>query len=277
MRKRKKSSQPHPFHRRFNIDVGLPEAQRRFINRVKNQIFHAFFVMDEKLKGKKWWYVRNVANNFGEEWRGSYQDFSDFVSNDFVKCLQALEVIYLHVQEEDEPGSKYTKSWRLSTYIETILNQAELDLGVTWIEGRFYPSGAKELDEALVNQPLAWLRQKGYRSVLKPYSKALEHYLNSKQNPKLLSDVITDLYESVEALAKIVTGRPKKDLSANREAFLKKIKASEGYKAILKEYIKYANEFRHAAEEGKATQVPTRPETESFLYVTGLFIRMTMS
>jgi len=52
-------------------------------------------------------------------------------------------------------------------------------------------------------------------------------------------------------LAKIVTGRPQKDLSANREAFLKKVQASDAYKAILKEYIKYANEFRHATEEGK--------------------------
>ena len=80
----------------------------------------------------------------------------------------------------------------------------------------------------------------------------------------------------MEALAKIVTGRPKKDLSANRESFLKQVNASEAYKTILKDYIKYANEFRHAAEEGKQKPVPSRREVESFLYLTGLFIRMAM-
>jgi hypothetical protein len=276
MPKKKESTQPEPFHKRFNIDFGLPEAQRRFINRVKNQVFHAFFVLDEKLKDKKWWYVRNVANNFGEEWRGSYQDFSDFVRNDFLRCLQALEVIYSHLQEEDDTKSKYNKSWMLSSDIEMILSQSEVDLGVTWSKGRFYPSGAKELDEALVNEPLDWLRKKGYESALKPYTKALQHYLNSVRNQELLADVVTDLYESLEALAKIVTGRPDKDLSANKELFLNKIKASEGYKTILKEYIKYANEFRHAAEEGKGKTALNRRETESFLYLTGLFIRMAM-
>jgi hypothetical protein len=277
MRKKKESTSPQPFYKRFNIDVGLPEAQRRFINRVENQVFHAFFALDEKLKDKKWWYVRNVANNFGEVWKGGYQNFSDFVGNDFLKCLQALEVIYLHAEDEDGPKSKYSKSWMLSIDIDTILSQSEVDLCVTWRGGRFYPSGAKELDEALVNQPLDWLRKKGYESVLKPYSKALEHYLNSVQKPELLSDVVTDLYESLEALAKIVTGRPEKDLSANREAFLKKLKASEAYKTILKEYIKYANEFRHAAEEAKGKTALNRQETESFLYLTGLFIRMAMT
>ena len=276
MEKRKKSPKPQPFHKRFNVDIGQEEAQRRFINRIENQIFNAFFLLNDKLKEKKWWYVRNVANKFGEVWKGSFQDFNYFVRSDFLKCLHALETIFPYIEDVDQSKKKYSLSWDFSNWIDMVLSESEIDLGVTWKDGRFYPSGAKELDEALVNQPLEWLKTNGYQSVLTPFSKALEHYLNSGKKPELLSDVITDLYESIEALAKIVTGKTRKDLSANRESFLKKIKASEAYKPILKGYVNYANEFRHAAEEGKPKSAPSRRETESFLYLTGLFIRMAM-
>jgi hypothetical protein len=46
-------------------------------------------------------------------------------------------------------------------------------------------------------------------------------------------------FQSLEALAKIVTERPDKDLSANREMFPVKVKASDDYKQLLKDYIDY--------------------------------------
>jgi hypothetical protein len=60
--------------------------------------------------------------------------------------------------------------------------------------------------------------------------------------------VITDLYEAMVALAKIVTGRPEKNLSANREMFLAKVGGSDEYKQLLKDCIDYANTFRHAVK-----------------------------
>lgn len=95
-----------------------------------------------------------------------------------------------------------------------------------------------------------------------------------EKRPELLSDVITDAYEALEALAKIVTGRESKDLSGNAELFIKKLGVSENYKKMLKEYISLANEFRHAAQEGKEKPKLTIPEVESFIYLTGLFIRL---
>jgi len=200
MAKRKKpiSTKSQPFHMRFNIDIDLEEAQRRFINRIKNQIFNAFFLLNDKFKEKKWWYIRNVANKFGEEWKGRYQDFDTFIRNDFLKCLHSLEIIYPYIEDEDQSKNKYSLSWQFSNWIDMILSESEVDLGITWKNGRFFPSGARELDEALVNQPLEWLKANGYESVLTPFSKALEHYLNSGKKPELLSDVVTDLYESLE-------------------------------------------------------------------------------
>lgn len=83
------------------------------------------------------------------------------------------------------------------------------------------------------------------------------------------------MYEALEALAKIVAGRDK-DLSANAEAFISAVKLSNGYKRILKEYIVYANTIRHAGKAGQAKPDLMRKEVESFVYMTGLFIRLAV-
>jgi hypothetical protein len=89
--------------------------------------------------------------------------------------------------------------------------------------------GAALLDQKLVNDTLHWLRGAGYDSVLKPFEKGLHHLLEAHIKKDGLSDVITDMYEAVEALAKKATGRDK-DLSENRELFISKVKASDHYK-----------------------------------------------
>lgn len=85
------------------------------------------------------------------------------------------------------------------------------------------------------------------------------------------------MHEALEALSKIVTGKQNKDLSANAELFIKKIKATDPYKKILKEYIDYANKFRHAPGKGKSKPLPSESEVESFIYLTGLFIRLAIT
>jgi len=83
------------------------------------------------------------------------------------------------------------------------------------------------------------------------------------------------MYEALEALAKIVTGRDK-DLSANAESFLKNLSISEPYKKLPKEYISYANNFRHAAATNAKKPNLSMAEVESFTYLTGVFIRLAI-
>ena len=91
-----------------------------------------------------------------------------------------------------------------------------------------------------------------FKGVLAPYEKGLRHLLHSQIRTELLNDVVTDMYESLEALAKLQTGRDS-DLSGNAELFIKKVSASDEYKVILRNYIDYANRFRHAVRE-KSTE-----------------------
>ena len=157
-----------------------------------------------------------------------------------------------------------------------MVQASEVDLGIEWRPPTFIRTGAPMLDEHLVNEPLRWLSEPKYESVRRPFEKGLSHYLEAQNRPDRLADVITDMYEAVEALAKIVTGRPGKDLSGIVERFISEVNASKHYKALLRNYISYGNEFRHAEREGRPRPPLSEPEVESFIYLTGLFIRLAI-
>lgn len=184
---------------------------------------------------------------------------------DFNETLRVLEALNVAL-----PG------FRIGTEIQTLLSMSEVDLGVRWEAGCFLPSGAKLLDDALVNEPLHWIREKGYVTVLVPFEKALGHLVRGKAQPELLTDVVTNAYEAVEALGKIVTGKDAK-LDAIQQEFLAKLKASDDYKKILKEYIAFAHKFRHGAVAPEKKPSLAYAETESFVYLTGVFIRLAIS
>lgn len=255
-----------PFYKRFNILIGLEEARRRFVNRIRNQVFDNFFgseVEEETVVGTVLW---GIANDLGEEYD---QDatFDDYVLGDFNKCLQALESAFQALD------SDYLKR-QLSDLISNALKSSEVDLSLDWRQGVFIPKGAVLLDEALVNENLAWLSDAKYSNVYAPFDKGLSHYYRMQRDPKFAYDAITDMYEALEALAKIVTDRPNRDLSSNGELFISKVDASDGYKSILRAYIQFANDFRHGLDAKAMRASLDGHEVESFIYLTGLFIRL---
>ena len=259
------------FHERFELQVEAQEARRRFVARISNLIFERFAVDNfesyERVKLEQY-----VASVLGERHSGHYLVTLATVG-DFLQHLQAVEAIYSYLGRDPYTAPKQLK---LIERVREVLAMVETDIGVRWEGGRFIPEGARLLDDKLVNDPLRWLRERGHENVLSPYQKGLQHFLQSHNNPALLSDVVTDMYEALEALAKSMTGRDD-DLSANQELFIKNVKASDGYKRLLKVYIEYANDFRHAAEPGTVRPTPSAGEVENFIYLTGTFIRLAMS
>ena len=254
------------FTERFAIDVNLEEARRRFVNRVYNRAYLSFFL--DLSDNERYRIHKEIVSAIGVKYQFR-ENLSDQIGNDYHRNLQALEVLYNSIDDS------YYRD-KANNLIVSLLEESEVDLGIRWENGRFIKSGAKILDDKLVNDVLHWLRDSAYISVINPFKKGIKHFLHSETRPELLSDVITDMYESLEALAKIVTNHPNKDLSSNRELFISKVKASSGYKKLLAEYINYANEFRHAAEEGKTKPSLNPAEVESFIYLTGVFIRLAM-
>jgi len=254
------------FYHRFDLKINLEEAQRRFVNRANNVIFEAF--LNEHFPYDYDKINRLIVTAVGER-VDPYKPIDYYTGNDFYKCLRGIEAIapsvYIrHYQKE------------FDQVVNSLLLQSEADLGIRWDKAKFLRSGAELLDEELVNKSLHWLGDKKYATVLAPFSKGLELFLQSQKRPELLPDVITDMYEAVEALAKIITGRQDKDLSSNRELFLKEVKASDDYKVLLKEYIGYANKFRHALAVEEKRPSLSVSAVESFVYLTGIFIRLAI-
>jgi hypothetical protein len=260
------------FHERFNIPVAFEEARRRFVNRAQNVLlsWNAVWLAGHRRIGKTLFWddtCRTVATWIGEPARTETDAFEIFTRRwDFNETLRVLEALNFSL-----PGHQ------IDSKILALLGMSEMDLGIRWEKDHFLPSGATELDEALVNDSLKWMKiRPELKTVLDPFSKALEHLLRSTANPAFLSDVITDAFEALEALAKIVTGK-EKTLDSNGELFLSKVKASEAYNPILREYCTYAHNFRHGAAAPKDKPVIDYAEAESFVYLTGLLIRLAIS
>ena len=250
------------FHKRFNIHVDLEEAKKRFVNRAYNHIFSSFsdFVRNiykvEPLE-------RKICSDLGIRY-DSNKDLHQQVGQGFEQNLQALETLL----QSDWVAS------RTERLVKSFLSDSEVDLGIRLHEGKFFPAGAPLLDERLVNDVLGLISKDNHETVLQPFTKGLEHLLKSTNNPKLLLDVITNMYMALEAMAKILLGNTK-ELSANRESFISKLNLSEYFKKLLKDYIEYANVLaRHAANPDEGKLIPEYKEVESFVYMTGLFIRL---
>lgn len=213
----------------------------------------------------------HIANRLGEKVQ-EYNDYGYYLEGknaerNFYNCLELLEAIYSGLEPSDQ--SVFDEE------IQTVIAGSEVDLGIAWEPPVFFRSGAKLLDERLVNESLRWLDESKYDSVRKPFEKGLSHYLEATNKPERLADAVTDMYEATEALARIVLGNDKR-MSANTEAFVKKLRVSNHYQRLLKEYAEYSHEFRHADKQNRPRPELSEPEVEAFIYLTGIFVRLAI-
>ena len=257
------------FHKRFGLPVDIEEARKRFVARVCNDIFdnwrsdygpHQYVA---KLK--------NVLSILGKKYQHLDDSIYYYVSTEnFEEVLRAVEAIYrIRTRETQKIYDEY---------LTEIINQPEADIGIIWKDGRFFPTGAESLDNELLNDPLDWLRRKGHSTVIEPFEKARHHFLEAEFRPELLSDVIGNSYKALEALAKIVVGN-NSDLSTNKKPFVKKLNGSNFHEQIFKvleKYLDAGNPYRHGENPEKPLPPLTHAETEFFLYLTGIFIRLAM-
>ena len=272
-----------PFHVRFKIDVPTEEARRRFINRIENRVLSLIQALDkagrtnsidainpllvevESALGEPHLTHAGSPSVFIEVWR-------ERIKGDFSRCLIAVEKLHEIVSAQfDELGAR-----KMTAVITESLAQSETDLGISWQNGFFSKKGAQLLDEKLVNESLVWLADPKYQNVLVPFQKGLSHLLEGTKDSQRFGDSVTDMYEALEAMVKLATGKPTKDLSGLREEFIAKLSLPESHKTILKAYIDYGCDFRHALEPGQKRTWPLEHEAENFVYLTGIFIRLAI-
>jgi hypothetical protein len=260
----------HPFEKRFNIPLPLEDIKQRFMNRIWNGLNQEFDLLVKNGPFVEFLPVlRHVADGLGVIYDKDY-GFAHYAGNNFYKLLNCLEFLY-------EGIFMYKDHWvgELESIIIAAINQCEIDIGIEWKDGIFQPSGAKLFDEKLVDEPMRWLADPKYKNVLQPFQKGLKHYLEATKDPSKLPDTVTDMYEALEALARIVNGNDR-NLSANAVQFVDNLGLSEYYAKMLNEYCQYAHQYRHAVRQAKGRIPPKPQEVEAFIYTTGLFIRLAI-
>lgn len=263
------------FYERFNIPIDLSGAQRHFMNRIKNiihliidEMHHSFLPLPFLLEPKKTRLLVFIANRVGKKFHSvEYFERSIDHEENFLEHLHLVEALYVYIDED--------RKSELAGLTEDAVSESAFDLGIVWRNGRFYRKGAPLLDKKLINESLGMLRDKKYENVIDAFEKGLDHFIHSQNEPERLIDAITDVYEALEALAKVICGN-NKDLSANRDLLIKEIDVPEFYRRTLKEYVTYACKFRHALKEGKKRKIPSEREVETFIYLSGIYIRLAL-
>lgn len=258
------------FNDAFGIHDDLPSEQRRFVERI-NQT--AFLRVKEirynpsatEIFGRVGYVLGINADDMLREANSMNFSSEKFVphlrtltNNDFRQTLKVICVVYDVLRGHPGHFGVFCAS------VQAALQHATVDLGIRWTDGMFYPSGAPELDTALVEEPLVWLTD--YPNERADYTKALAAY-----SGKRLDDVVINCYVAVEGIARAILSNTR-TLENNREDLMKQLSLSQPWKALLSNFINYANEFGRHASQNRHDLNPV--EVEGFLYMTGVVIRM---
>lgn len=256
-----------PIHQRFNIKIDFEEAKQRFVNRAYNEIFNNDSIFTPGVMEKRE-VLRCAATALGRYFKPN-DSFYSVVGEDFLDCLQAIEGIF-------NTSRRILLRDSIESTVKELIASSPCDLGIKWENGHFSRTGAKLLDDVLVNENLKWLEDPGLKHIHKPFNKGLLLYSESIRDPEKLSDVVTDMYEALEATAKWFL-KNGKDLSGNQQEFINRLGLPSSYGRMLKEYIDYANQLaRHAKNPEKSPYKIPPSEAENFIYLTGLFIRLAI-
>lgn len=259
-------------YQKLGLSINLENSQKMFIDRINNLLFYS------KSFNNDYFQINNLYFQFCNEAMIKYVEYLDlkFVfeqTKDFQQYLINLQILLKILLDKNK--NEYDI---LISLIKSTLDDIPYNLGYSLkkIKNDFYiiPLSCQILDKDIVEDVLNFIDSPEKLLIYKPYAKGLKEFLESKNNNEKSKNVIRDMYESLEALAKFIC-KNGKDLSSNCELFIKTIKVNDYYKKILKNYIDFSNEYRHPPK--KPGNQLTEKEIESFIYFTGIFIRLSFT
>lgn len=195
--------------------------------------------------------------------------YLDDLQDNFIDFLAAL-VVFLNLFP---CNSEIKKS--LLENIELALRDSHIqyelldDSGKTFI----FPKGAKELDRALVSEPLEWLSS--YQTSQKAFSKALELYADSSDSNA--SDVADAFRKSLETFFQEFFNSDKslENLKSEYGQFLKNCNVpaeiSNNFQSLLNSYALFMNNY------AKHHDKTSKNILEYIMYQTGNIIRLLIT
>ena len=253
------------FDKLFGITSSVEEEKGKFVNRIENIIFDHFINAYEYDQYKILFI--DVCYQLGLNSRDIIAEcsglsehipsFTKLTENDFLKSLRVLTAIYTCL--DNGPVSKKS----ISLTITNILNKSTINIGVSWKDGLFYPTGEPLLDKELIEFSFDVLTD--YPNEKKDLKTALENYTS-----KSSYGVVENCYLAIEGLSRRILDN-KKTLIDNKPSLLQLLQFSSYWNKIFANYLNYANEYRRHAGENRHALKPS--EVEAFFYLTCLIIR----
>ena len=192
----------------------------------------------------------------------THSSFEDYIPAGFHDLLRATEYLYANM-----PAARTA----IDMFIPEGIANAPCDLQLRWENGRFLPAGAELLDQELVSPVLAFLRHSALWPAAEPLEKALRALLEGRRAPARYKDAVRDGYEAVEYAAKMVCGNDR-TLNANRDLVSTRGALAATSRALLREYIAFGNDYRHAESLEGLPAVDGR-RAEQFIYETAILLR----
>ncbi len=260
------------FNKTFGITDSLDKEKAKFVQRINQTVFK--FIHESPRYPDEYESIFKIVcyglglnadelisdanyNSYGSLY---IPDLKEITSNNFMETLKVLHLLYKAAKAPE--NIEMINGW-----IETAFTVATVDLGVRWKDGMFYPSGAKELDEKLIDDNLDWLAK--FPETKKQFSTALQHFKTSLTNVSARKDAITNAYSAMERLAQHILSNSK-NFDANSNELVSRLNLPKEYTNILHYYKQIAHEYssRHAGSECNHN------ETEAFIYLTGLLMRL---
>jgi hypothetical protein len=185
------------------------------------------------------------------------------------EITEAIQFVLWTLQDEDTSGLTDVCRW-LTTALD-----ASPGIPVRLVNqngtARLYPMGAQLLDEAVIEDNLAWLYQ--YPEAAKPFDDALKIY--SRKDPSQYRNLLDNLRLSVEQMLRAVLNNGK-SLENQKQEFLVWLKANDAHSQIANIYHdllfgKFA-QYQNDAVKHHEDQY-TLAEVEFVLYLTGTLLR----
>ncbi len=283
----KEMSRIFDFKKRFGQEIDINEIKLNFINVINHYLIEP---LDEKEGPRYTDYnkglfdfiaiefnlnpssiIRNHNRNSFDRYETYKPSFSFFSNNDFEKTLLLLEILYDYFTI----SSEYDKdSWlkNIESSIQLALNQP-ISLGISWRNGKFYPEGAEEFNEKLVLDVLKWLESNPKIQLL--YKNALDNYSQSLKNSIKRKDTISNSFQAVEKLTQEYLLSPKGSFDNNFNNLVDKLELDKEWHKIFNSYKELSKEFgRHAGND--KSFIPKAEDTEAFLYLSGLILRLIL-
>lgn len=240
------SGESIPFDEQSEMELAYTIGEKYLL--ADNTILYTSFLEEPLGLQRAWLYLSKHTERF----------------EDFLSCLVALHNTY--------SGKKADRNSILNG-IKKALEDCHICFKIVKdSDGIFiFPEGAKELDDALVSEPLEWL--KDYPTAHKTFKIALKQYSDGIY----IRDVADNLRKALEAFFQEFLGNAK-NLESNKNEICKYLGDQGVDPGISGLYQPLINAYKNINDRiAKHNDAVDKKLLEFLLYQTGLLIRMVIS